>query len=112
MSQTQCLSPSQAYNVLMTLHGSYYSCTHFADSEVEALTGFNSCQVAALTAEPELSALPMSICGVQDLSQGSSKQSSRVGDDGPLRSSSGVETEHSLLSAAPTSLQNTRQDTQ
>lgn len=39
--------------------------------------GFNSCQVAELTAEPELCPLPMSICEVQDLSQGSSEQNSR-----------------------------------
>lgn len=48
----------------MTLHGSYYSCTHFADGEVEALMGFNSCQVAELIAEPELCPFPMSICDV------------------------------------------------
>lgn len=38
--------------------------------------GFNSCQVAELTAEPKLCPLPTSICDVQDLSQGSSEQSS------------------------------------
>lgn len=74
----------------MTLQGSYYSCTRFADSEVDAPNGFNSCQTAELAVEPELSPLPVSTCKVQDLPRGSSKQSSRPGGDGPVGSSSGL----------------------
>lgn len=78
----------------MTLRGRYYSCTHFADGEVESLTGFDSCQVSELTAEAELSLFPMSFSKMQNLSQGSSKQSLRVRDDRLLRSSSGLGAEH------------------
>lgn len=74
----------------MTLQGSYYSCTHFADSEVDAPNGFNPCQTAELAVELELSPLPVSTCKVQDLLRGSSKQSSRPRGDGPIGSSSGL----------------------
>lgn len=82
--------------LLTTLLGSYYSCAHFADGEMETWIGPNSCKVAELTAEPELLSPPRTHLKSSGCLPEELEQDLGGSDDGSRRGGSELEAEHWL----------------